>query len=553
MKINTIPPKRLAETITSAATTFQLNDILGFDGVALSAAIVGDVMYGSFQDTTGTVLELFKVDTTTIASASITMSKRGLQFNEDGTETEVAGNKRLWVKNQTIVNLGTDVPGLLARFVKDVDAQTIGGVKTFTSIPVLPASDPTTSNQATRKAYVDTFVPQTYLDTDGTLAANSDSRVATQKATKTYAVAKTGDTMTGALILNTSSPSTALQAASKGYVDSVAIAGSPDASTSTKGISKMSVSPASASNPISVGDNDPRVPTQSENDAMVGYGNTAVSGTNPFVLKDRVKFGGNGSDSALNISSGTTSYDLGGAAVFTKNFTSISITGTANVTFTNPNANGTIIIFKSQGNVTITSSAAAAIDTRGMGAAVGSAARSNIYITAGVGSGTTASTPATGLITRNTKQVILYCGGSSVAGTSGNGVSADGQGGAGGSNIENNGSNGAASSGNTPGTGTPGAAQRGAGALMIECGGAYSCSGTINAGGTAGGNASGTAAGGAGGSAGASLVIMYNVLTSDTGTYTVAGGSGGSKTGFSGLGGAGAAGVASVGFNTEFA
>jgi len=35
-------------------------------------------------------------------------------------------------------------------------AQTVAGVKTFSSIPVLPASDPTTDNQAARKAYVDT-------------------------------------------------------------------------------------------------------------------------------------------------------------------------------------------------------------------------------------------------------------------------------------------------------------------------------------------------------------------------------------------------------------
>lgn len=32
---------------------------------------------------------------------------------------------------------------------------TIAGIKTFSSIPVLPASDPTTDNQAVRKAYVD--------------------------------------------------------------------------------------------------------------------------------------------------------------------------------------------------------------------------------------------------------------------------------------------------------------------------------------------------------------------------------------------------------------
>lgn len=35
-------------------------------------------------------------------------------------------------------------------------AQSIAGVKTFTSIPSLPASDPTNNNQAVRKAYVDT-------------------------------------------------------------------------------------------------------------------------------------------------------------------------------------------------------------------------------------------------------------------------------------------------------------------------------------------------------------------------------------------------------------
>ena len=36
--------------------------------------------------------------------------------------------------------------------------QTAAGIKTFSSIPVLPASNPTTDNQAARKAYVDTKV-----------------------------------------------------------------------------------------------------------------------------------------------------------------------------------------------------------------------------------------------------------------------------------------------------------------------------------------------------------------------------------------------------------
>ena len=73
--------------------------------------------------------------------------------------------------------------------------------------------------------------------------------------------------------------------ATKAYVDGVAIAGSPDSSTSVKGIGRVSVAPASAATPIFVGDNDPRVPTQDENDALVGTSGTP-STSNKFVTND---------------------------------------------------------------------------------------------------------------------------------------------------------------------------------------------------------------------------------------------------------------------------
>lgn len=69
----------------------------------------------------------------------------------------------------------------------------------------------------------------------------------------------------------------------KAYADGLAIAGAPDASTSTKGIAKLSYAPASATNPIAVGDNDPRVPSQDENNALVGTSGTAPSSTNKFI------------------------------------------------------------------------------------------------------------------------------------------------------------------------------------------------------------------------------------------------------------------------------
>ena len=80
------------------------------------------------------------------------------------------------------------------------------------------------------------------------------------------------------------------------------------------------------------------------------------------------KFGGDGSDGALVISSGTTSIDLLNSATFIKNYSSISITGTGSLIFTNPHPDGTIIILKSSEDVTLTSTASYCIDASGMGA-----------------------------------------------------------------------------------------------------------------------------------------------------------------------------------------
>lgn len=68
----------------------------------------------------------------------------------------------------------------------------------------------------------------------------------------------------------------------KEYIDNIAISGSPVATTTTLGISKASVAPVSPGAPIFAGDNDPRIPTQGENDAMAGTVGTPSS-TNKYV------------------------------------------------------------------------------------------------------------------------------------------------------------------------------------------------------------------------------------------------------------------------------
>lgn len=76
------------------------------------------------------------------------------------------------------------------------------------------------------------------------------------------------------------------QYATKGYVDGVAIAGAPTASTTVLGIAKLSVDPAIATSPIVVETTDGRIPTQSENDALVGNNtDIAVGSGNKFVTQ----------------------------------------------------------------------------------------------------------------------------------------------------------------------------------------------------------------------------------------------------------------------------
>ena len=102
-------------------------------------------------------------------------------------------------------------------------------------------------------------------------------------------------------------PSAGNDLANKTYVDGVAVAGAPDASTTTKGISKMSVAPVSATSPIAVGDNDTRVPTQGENDALVGNNTDIAVGTgNKMVTQTGLQH--NAEKYAADTSASSTAY-----------------------------------------------------------------------------------------------------------------------------------------------------------------------------------------------------------------------------------------------------
>ncbi len=97
------------------------------------------------------------------------------------------------------------------------------------------------------------------------------------------------------------------QFATKAYVDSVAIAGAPKATDIVYGITRLSVAAVSPTAPIAVGDNDPRVPTQGENDALVGNNtDIAVGSGNKFVTQTGLIH--NAETFAVDASGSTTAY-----------------------------------------------------------------------------------------------------------------------------------------------------------------------------------------------------------------------------------------------------
>jgi hypothetical protein len=305
-----------------------------------------------------------------------------------------------------------------------------------------------------------------------------------------------------------------------------------------------------------LGGSGARVTTVLDEDDMSTDSATALAtqqSVKAYVDSKSGSFGGDGSDGALDTSSSVVNIDLNSAIYVEKDYTSINIV-TNNLTFSNPASEGTVIVLRSQGNVTISAGIVANElggdgGTGGAGAVTGGAG--------GDGNDGTDGADSTQIFdndahygAKGVKGETSGGGGSNVAGTGGAGGSlfvgatqytnstdklymrttiiAPGTGGGGGGS----GAVGDGSVNNTAG----GDGGKGGGALYIECGGAWNFTGTINVAGGDGDDGTASASqggsdaggnGGGGGGAGGMVVVLYNSLTSNSGAVTVDGGDGG--------------------------
>jgi len=201
-------------------TTLVVDPLITKDGHRVTMTDIGDIAYAKIGVGTSQE-EIISFTGITDNTSTYTLTGVTWGYNFYNTTGDVDVNKKKHNSGESFI-IGTDFHFVQEQFVNADSNQTIAGVKTFSSSPVVPT------------------------------------------------------------------PTTDYQASTKKYADDLAIAGSPDASTTVKGISKLSSAPASATNPIAVGDNDPRLPTTDEKAAIAGNSGTAVSSSNKLVDADDV-------------------------------------------------------------------------------------------------------------------------------------------------------------------------------------------------------------------------------------------------------------------------
>ena len=148
----TVPPKKLAQTISATQLTFKMNNIEGWNGEPLTPADFGTEAYGVFINSTRTQIEIFSFDPTTIADAEITINARGLGYS--GQIVSDPARQFPWASNDTTIQLGTDAPQLFRDFMSESNTNTITALHTYNVLP-RSAVTPTDDEDFATKQYVD--------------------------------------------------------------------------------------------------------------------------------------------------------------------------------------------------------------------------------------------------------------------------------------------------------------------------------------------------------------------------------------------------------------
>ena len=155
-----IPSKRLAASITATATSLRINNINDWSGSAMTGtSFASSTSWPAvLRNDANTQIEFVELDMTTLSTSVFTadITKRGLGYA--GGTTANTSTSYSWNTND-IVELGSNPPQLYEQYVDKDNAETIAGVKTFSSFPAKSGTTtPTSSSEFATKGYVDASV-----------------------------------------------------------------------------------------------------------------------------------------------------------------------------------------------------------------------------------------------------------------------------------------------------------------------------------------------------------------------------------------------------------
>ena len=466
----------LTAPLTSSATTISVASVTTVDSTTLTSAIISPAIYLMLEPDNDNKKEIIKC--TGISSLTFTGCTRGLSFS--GTsETAVSANQKSHSAGVVVVNSNVHY-----YYVSTGEDQTWSGVNTYNQYPEILS---TLGSATTSWQLITLGQANSLANTGGASSTESQigfSTLATTQENASSTVFGVLDPHVQQSQHSTSTPSANLVTTNDGIWDIW--------SDNTGKLSQLWLD-------------------LTENFAFSG--DNTFSGENSFSATTTFKgnvigatlFGGNGFDGDLNITTGTTTVDLENEAYVVLNYDSISIASSSALTFSNPNATGTIIVLKSKGDVTINGS----INAYGMGASAGNNGWGVTTFADGGGDGADGDAGAGGVQT-TANLFRLDISGKYIRVT-------PGAGGGNGGDIN---------------TGTPGVGGNGGGAIIIESAGTYKMTGAISVRGlvgTDGITATDYASGSGGGGAGGIIAVIYNSIGDNTGEYDVYGGNGGTN------------------------
>lgn len=535
---------RLQSSISSTQTSITLSSFKEpVSGTLYTMAYLNSsIEYGTLdpQTSNSEFISFTGITQNSDGTATLTGVTRGLSRSYPYTS---ATTYKLTHSGQSIFIL-SNTPQLYASYANKSNSESITGQWTFASTsPALydgTFSISTSSLQIPYASWIATVanVASTSAQSSVLSGTNTWTGSNTFSALATFSSGLTSAgtiTSNGSATFNSTTQvpysSASSSAASVGYVNGVAVAGSPNSATTTKGIIQLATRTDLASSTYS-GSTGAILVTPTFY-ATSSYGiattSTVITGTDGLIanslLQPQVRlFGGTSADGDLTVSSGTTTIDLSGNRVFVKNYRDISITGTGHVAFTNANATGTLVWFKGR-NWTLTCSPGPCISVEGLGPQSLTATTTSI--------GATGTPAVIGLFYSNPGGGGWS--GGSIAGTSTTQSYLS-------SNIFSpyafvpypffmgaSGGNGTDDGGGTPGTGG-----QGGGAFIGEVGGIFNCTATpaVSVRGGIGGNgtavgASNDKGGGAGASGFSNIFYRPTTVTANTCTFDTIGNNGG--------------------------